>query len=48
MRDLMADLRAANPLSVGGRGKPFAKADRSRFLEVLERTVRAAKREGHP
>ena len=45
MRDLMADLRAANPLGVGGGGKPFGKADRSRFLEVLERTVRAAGRD---
>jgi uncharacterized protein YaiI (UPF0178 family) len=47
MRDLMADLRAANPLGTGGGGKPFGKADRSRFLEVLERMVRAAKREEH-
>jgi uncharacterized protein YaiI (UPF0178 family) len=46
MRDLMADLRAANPLGTGGGGKPFGKADRSRFLEVLERMVRAANREG--
>jgi uncharacterized protein YaiI (UPF0178 family) len=39
------DLRAANPLGTGGGGKPFGKADRSRFLEVLERMVCAAKRE---
>jgi uncharacterized protein YaiI (UPF0178 family) len=45
MRDLMADLRAANPLGTGSGGRPFGKADRSRFLEVLERMVRAAKRE---
>ncbi|MEO1273971.1 MAG: YaiI/YqxD family protein [Pseudomonadota bacterium] len=42
MRDLMADLRAANPLGAGGGGKPFSKADRSRFLDVLERMVRSA------
>ncbi len=44
MRDLMADLRAANPLGTGGGGKPFGKADRSRFLDVLEREIRAALR----
>lgn len=43
MRDLMADLRAANPLGAGGGGKPFSKADRSRFLDMLERMVRQAK-----
>ena len=42
MRDLMADLRAANPLGGGGGGKPFTKADRSRFLDALEREIRAA------
>jgi len=42
MRDLMADLRAANPLAPGGGGRAFAKADRSRFLDALERMVRAA------
>ncbi len=44
MRDLMADLRAANPLGAGGGGKLFGKADRSRFLDALERMVRAAMR----
>ncbi len=44
MRDLMADLRAANPLGAGGGGKGFTKADRSRFLEALEREIRAAQR----
>ena len=44
MRDLMADLRAANPLSQGGGGKAFGKADRSRFLDALERELRAATR----
>ncbi len=42
MRDLMADLRAANPLGAGGGGRPFGRADRSRFLDALERALRAA------
>jgi hypothetical protein len=42
-RDLMADIRAADPFRTGG-GKGFTKADRSRFLEALERAVRAAAR----
>jgi uncharacterized protein len=42
-RDLMADLRAADPFKQGG-GKPFSRADRSRFLDMLEREVQAAKR----
>lgn len=41
-RDLMADLRAADPFRQGG-GRPFSKTDRSRFLEALERLVRQAK-----
>ena len=40
-RDLMADLRAADPFRQGG-GRPFSKADRARFLDTLERQVRAA------
>jgi uncharacterized protein YaiI (UPF0178 family) len=44
MRDLMADLRAANPLGAGGSGKGFTKADRARFLDALERAIRAAAR----
>ena len=44
MRDLMADLRAANPLNQGGSGKAFTKADRSRFLDALDRTIRKATR----
>ena len=40
-RDLMADLRAADPFRQGG-GKMFGKADRSRFLDVLDRMLRAA------
>jgi uncharacterized protein YaiI (UPF0178 family) len=42
MRDLMADLRAANPLGAGGGARPFGRADRSRFLDGLERMVRLA------
>ena len=42
-RDLMQDLRSADPFRQGG-GRPFSKADRSRFLDVLEREVAAAKR----
>jgi uncharacterized protein YaiI (UPF0178 family) len=41
MRDLMTDMRAADPFRQGG-GKPFSKADRARFLDALERMVRAA------
>ena len=41
-RDLMADMRAADPFRQGG-GKPFSKADRSRFLDGLERALRQAK-----
>ena len=44
-RDLMTDLRAADPFHAGG-GKGFSKADRSRFLDALERAVRAAGRPG--
>ncbi len=40
-RDLMADVRAANPFHVA-KGKPFSKADRSQFLNALEREVRRA------
>ncbi len=43
-RDLMADLRAADPFRQGG-GKPFSKADRSRFLDALEREMQRIKRE---
>lgn len=38
-RDLMADLRSADPFRQGG-GRPFSKADRSRFLDVLDRVLR--------
>jgi len=40
-RDLMTDMRAADPFRQGG-GKPFSKADRARFLDGLERMVRKA------
>ncbi|QYK41658.1 MAG: YaiI/YqxD family protein [Paracoccaceae bacterium] len=40
-RDLMADLRAADPFRQGG-GRPYSKADRSRFLDTLDRVLRAA------
>ena len=42
-RDLMTYLRAADPFRQGG-GKGFTKADRSRFLDALERELRAAQR----
>ncbi len=42
-RDLMADMRAADPFRQGS-GKSFGKADRSRFLDALERALRAALR----
>jgi uncharacterized protein YaiI (UPF0178 family) len=41
-RDLMQDLRSADPFRQGG-GRPFSKADRSRFLEALDRDIRRAK-----
>lgn len=40
-RDLMTDLRAADPFRQGG-GRPFSRADRSRFREVLDRVLRNA------
>ncbi len=44
MRDLMADLRAADPFRQGG-GKGFTKTDRSRFLDALDRALRTALKE---
>lgn len=44
MRDLMTDLRAANPLNQGGGNKGFTKQDRSRFLDNLDRMIRASLR----
>jgi uncharacterized protein YaiI (UPF0178 family) len=43
-RDLMADLRAANPLQQSGGGRPFSKQDRARFLDALERELTQARR----
>ena len=37
-RDLMADLRAADPFRQGG-GKTFGRAERAKFLTALERLV---------
>ncbi len=39
LRDLMADLRAADPFRQGG-GKSFGAGDRSRFLDALDRLAR--------
>lgn len=38
-RDLMQDLRSADPFRQGG-GRSFSKADRSRFLDSLDRALR--------
>ncbi|MCV2873748.1 YaiI/YqxD family protein [Defluviimonas sp. WL0050] len=40
-RDLMADLRSADPFRKGG-GRPFSKQDRARFSSALDRALRAA------
>nr|WP_241865509.1 YaiI/YqxD family protein [Paracoccus salsus] len=42
-RDLMSDIRAANPFHQGG-GAAFSKANRSRFLQSLDRVLAAALR----
>ena len=39
IRDLMADLRSADPFRQGG-GRGFTKADRTRFLDALEKAAR--------
>lgn len=44
LRDLMADLRAADPFRQGG-GRAFGPADRSRFLEALDKAARLADQE---
>ncbi|MHA6265978.1 YaiI/YqxD family protein [uncultured Aliiroseovarius sp.] len=41
MRDLMTDLRAADPFRQGG-GRAFSKADRARFREALDDALRRA------
>ena len=43
-RAIMADLRAGGDI-VGGPA-PFAKADRSRFLQTLDESIVAAERSG--
>lgn len=43
-RDLMADIRAADPFRQGS-GRAFTKADRSRFLDALERALTIARKE---
>lgn len=40
-RDLMQDIRAADPFHQGG-GRAFSKSDRSRFLQSLDRLTRRA------
>lgn len=42
-RDLMRDIRASDPFHQG-TGSAFSKADRSRFLQALDRALVAAKR----
>jgi uncharacterized protein YaiI (UPF0178 family) len=43
-RDLMADLRAADPFRQGG-GRSFSKADRAAFLNALERAAQRVTRQ---
>ncbi|MFV0336322.1 MAG: YaiI/YqxD family protein [Tropicimonas sp.] len=38
-RNLMTELRSADPLGTGGGGKPFSKADRARFSQALDRVL---------
>ncbi|MGB3148622.1 MAG: YaiI/YqxD family protein [Paracoccaceae bacterium] len=42
-RDLMSDLRSADPFRQGG-GPAFSKADRARFLDRLDRALKEAVR----
>lgn len=44
-RDLMNDIRASDPFHQG-RGRSFAAADRSRFLQALDRVLVAARKGG--
>lgn len=46
-RDLMADIRAADPFHQGG-GAGFGKADRARFLQSLDRALTLALRSCRP
>lgn len=43
MRDLMADLRSADPFRQGG-GRAFSRQDRARFSSALDRMLRAVAR----
>lgn len=43
-RDLMQDIRASDPFHQGGGGRTFSKADRSRFLQSLDRVLQSARR----
>lgn len=45
MRDLMTDLRAADPFRQGG-GRSFGRADRARFAAALEAALQRAGRTG--
>ena len=38
-RDLLSDLRSANPFHQSSAGSGFTKADRSRFLQALDRIL---------
>lgn len=44
-RDLMQDIRAADPFHQGG-GAGFSKADRAQFLQSLDRLLSASLRSG--
>ncbi|NYS25246.1 YaiI/YqxD family protein [Rhodobacteraceae bacterium 2376] len=41
-RDLMADLRAADPMRVQRGGKAFSRSDRARFSRALDNALRRA------
>jgi uncharacterized protein YaiI (UPF0178 family) len=43
-RDLMADLRAADPFRTAGAGRAFAAADRGRFRAALDRALTETRR----
>ncbi|WP_285673982.1 YaiI/YqxD family protein [Paralimibaculum aggregatum] len=45
MRDLMSDIRAADPFHQGG-GAAFSRADRARFLQALDTALLHARRGG--
>ncbi|NDR55524.1 YaiI/YqxD family protein [Aliiruegeria sabulilitoris] len=38
-RNLMTELRSADPLGTGGGGRPFSKSDRARFSQALDRVL---------